>query len=214
MSTDDLASTLNWEKAPDNAMVGRMYVPILKASIEKAGKLRVSPAFPVSTETGQNNQKKRSRSAERRKGEKRAAKKRRRAEDISTKTDNGEANLAAVLQTLGVAIKPRPHMLAINTTDRMRALALDGSFDLDQSPPQMAVRKLLPLNNRKLWARSNTLLSTWTLESSYQDGAPKRPRSSRGMGQGTHETTRERWTQWRGGSRGADSRWRLQWSGQ
>ena len=34
-------------------------------------------------------------------------------------------------------------MLAINTIDWMRSLAIDGSFDLDQSPPQMAVRKLL-----------------------------------------------------------------------
>lgn len=143
MPTEDLISTLKLESLTDSAMIGRVYVPILRAAITTAGKLRASRVLPATMAPAQNNTKKRSRSAELRKQERRAENKRRKAEDASAKPDNGEADRAnALLAKIGAAIKPRPHMSAINTLDRLKALTLDGSFDLDQCPPPLAVRNL------------------------------------------------------------------------
>ena len=151
MPSNDLVSTIKWDMALDKAMVARFYAPFLRAAIEKANKISRLPPTLASKEAPKNTHK-RSRSAERRKEERRAEKKRRKAEDLSAKSDDGGADLATVLATLGAAIKPRPQMLSINTLDRMKALAIDGSFDLDQCPPQMAVRKLLTKATEQLKA--------------------------------------------------------------
>ena len=142
MSSHNL-TTVKWETVSDQVMVARVYVPFLRTAIEKADKLNQRTATSAGKEASRNNHAKRSRSAESRKEEKRAEKKRRRAEENETKTGRGEVNLAAVLENLGVAIKPKIQMLSINTGDKMKSLGLDESFDLDQCPPQMAVRKLL-----------------------------------------------------------------------
>jgi len=124
-------------------MVDRVYIPLLRAAVEKAQR-GLKPAEATATqESAVRKHLKRSRSAEARKELKRAERKRRKTEGNEKTTSSGQVDLAAVLETLGVAMKPKSQLLAINTFDRMRALELDRSFDLDQCPPQMAVRKLL-----------------------------------------------------------------------
>jgi len=139
----DTLSTMKWDSISDRSMVDRVYIPLLRAAVEKAQRGPKPPVATVTQESAVRNQSKRSRSAEARKELKRAERKRRKVEENEKSTSSGQVDLAAVLETLGVAMKPKPQLLAINTVERMKALELDESFDLDQCPPQMAVRKLL-----------------------------------------------------------------------